>query len=716
MKNVFKIYKNDLKDIFTNKALLVIVIGLCILPSLYGWFNIKASWDPYSQKATSGIKVAIVNNDKGTKLNGKEINIGNQVVDSLKNNHQMGWQFVNEEEGTKNVESGNYYAMITIPENFTEQLTSIITSKVEKGDIIYTVNEKINAIAPKLTDKGASSIQQQVSKQIVATVSDAIFGVGRQLGITLENEIPKISVIFNSLKDVQSHFGDINDTIDIADEGASQIKTLITDLKNDIPIIEDTINNAKTFSSDLQDFIGTSKDGIDKISPTIKNDIGIINSISNEVGDVATSIKNAINSGTEQAPQLLNSLLYKVTVLENTTNGLLKLLNSLNNLNPNKPLNELIGNIQELSGFVTTAKDNINSILNSVNNGYKPDLSLLDNVNTLAGSVGSISKGIYDNFDTEIAGEISNIFNDANNLAQNALTILQGAEEKLPQVNDILTKAAQVADKGIEGIEYIKENVPKAEDMINNLISKIGDIKDNKDIQEVIDLLKTDIKQRSDFLSNPVNIIEKDLFPMGNYGTGMTPFYTVLSLWVGLLLLSSMLRVEPHGEYSIASKYFGKLMLYLSIAIIQALIVSLGDLFVLKIYCVNPVLFVLGSIFTSIIFTFIIYSLVSVFGSIGKVIGIVLLVLQLGGSGGTFPIQLTPKFFQVLYPFLPFTYAISFAREAIGGVVKSVLIKDIIVLLIFGVVFMLIALFLKKPINNLSKGFNESFEKSEIGE
>ena len=252
--------------------------------------------------------------------------------------------------------------------------------------------------------------------------------------------------------------------------------------------------------------------------------------------------------------------------------------------------------------------------------------------------------------------------------------------------------------------------------MINELVSKVGNINNNDDLQEIVKLLKSDVQTRSDFLANPVNIIENKLFPMGNYGTGMTPFYTVLSLWVGLLLLASMLTVEAEGEYSATSQYFGKLLLFLTIAIIQALIVSIGDLYVLKIYCVNPALFVLGSVFTSIIFTFILYSMCSVLGNVGKVLGIVLLVLQIGGSGGTFPIQLTPKFFQIINPFLPFTYAISFAREAIGGVVQSVLIKDIVVLSIYGIIFIIISIFLKKPINKLTHGFAESIKKSGISE
>ena len=256
------------------------------------------------------------------------------------------------------------------------------------------------------------------------------------------------------------------------------------------------------------------------------------------------------------------------------------------------------------------------------------------------------------------------------------MSILSEAEEKLPQVSELLTTVYQGADKGIEGIYFVKEKLPEAENMINELISKIEGIKENTDLQDIVNLLKSDVQKRSDFLTNPVEIVTNTLFSMGNYGTGMTPFYTVLSLWVGLLLLASMLTVEAHGDYSATSQYFGKLLLFLSISIVQALIVSIGDLYVLKIYCVNPLLFVLGSVFTSIIFTFIVYSLCSVFGNVGKVLGIVLLVIQIGGSGGTFPIQLTPKFFQVINPFLPFTYAISFAREAIGGVVQSVLIKE----------------------------------------
>ena len=266
MKDALKIYKKDMKNIFTNYGALIVVIALCILPSLYAWFNIKASWDPYSQEATSGIKIGVINKDTGTNLNGKEINLGDDVVKELKDNHQLGWQFVSEEEANKMVEEGKYYATITIPENFSQSLTSIVTEDVKKGEIIYTVNEKVNAIAPKLTDKGASSIQEQVSKAVVGTVSDAIFGMGKELGIELENQIPKISTIYNSLVDVQNHFGNINDVVNLAGQGAEQLKTLVSGIQNDIPLIEQTLGNAQSLSGSVKDFLSTSNFASDSFS------------------------------------------------------------------------------------------------------------------------------------------------------------------------------------------------------------------------------------------------------------------------------------------------------------------------------------------------------------------------------------------------------------------------------------------------------------------
>ncbi|WP_252234910.1 YhgE/Pip domain-containing protein [Clostridium sp. ZS1] len=716
MKNIFNIYKRDIKNIITNSSALIVIIALCILPSLYAWFNIAASWDPYAQEATSKIKIGVVNKDKGAFILDKDIILGDEVIEGLKENDLLGWQFVSEEEANEAIKKGKYYATITIPEDFSKDMTSIITSDIKKGTIIYTVNEKINAIAPKLTDKGASGVQENVTKSIIETVSKVLLTASKEAGIELEDQIPKISNVYNMLEEIRSRFGEINETTDLAYDGVVKIKELVKEIQEDMPLIYQTLNNTKSLSSEVENFISVSKSGLNDMSPTIKGDIKLVSEISKDISSYTNSIIDAINSDTEKVPEMVNNLINKVRSLEKVNDSVLRFLKALNNISSTKPLNGIINRLETLQGNIDKIKTSLQSIKDSLDAGNAVDLSLLNNIKALADNVASTSEDIYSKFDTEILPQINDIFDSAFKVAENTLTIVEEAEKKLPKVENILDTVYKGADKGIEGITFVKEKLPEAERIINEITDKMKNVTDEKSLKELIDLLKEDVQERTDFLTTPVNLETRELYPMGNYGSAMTPFYSVLSLWVGLLLLLSILTVNTHGEYKFWEIYFGKLMLFMTLALIQSLIVVIGDLYLLKVYCLNPILLILGMLFTSVVFVSILYSAVSVFGNVGKVIGIVLLVLQIGGSGGTFPIELTPRFFQVIHPFLPFTYAISFAREAIGGVVGEVLIKDIIILVIYAVASILIAVFLKKPINKILEKFTKKFEESGLSE
>lgn len=716
MNNILKIYKDDIKKIFTNYAALIVFIALSILPSLYAWFNIKASWDPYGKEATSQIKIGVVNKDKGAELKGEFKNIGNQIIDQLKENDVMGWQFVSEKEAVKAVEEGSYYAMITIPEEFSENILSLITDDIKKGKIIYTVNEKVNAIAPKITVKGATAVQENVNKTVIETVSDIVLSTAKDLGIEVEGQLPKLDNLYDKLVEIQSKFKDLYETTDLAYDGVNKVADLVTNLQNDIPLITDTLNSTKGLATNLIDFISKSQTEINNIAPTIKTDIGLVRDLADEVSSYVDVVINAINTGSENANVLLGNLNTKVSGLRDYLTSIRVLVEKINGHSQNGALSDVLNNLITAENTLNQLYNEIESIKNSLANGNLIDTSKLENAKTVLNDVSNIAGNLYEKFDTEILGNINTILNTANDSAKNALEILQRAQDKLPQVEEILTTVSALCNKGNEGIKYAKDNLPRAEEIVNEVTSKVAKIKDSSDLKDLLKLIANNVEERSNYLISPVELEENSLYPMRNYGTAMTPFYSVLALWVGMTLLVSMFSVEAHGEYNHMEVYFGKLLLFLTIGMTQALIVSLGDLYLLKIYCVNPALFVTGILFTSVVFVAIVYSLVSVFGNVGKVTAIILLVLQVAGSGGTFPIQLTPKFFQIINPFLPFTYAISFAREAIGGVVQSVLVKDIVIMLIYIVVSILISIFLKKPINNLLSGFTKKFHESGLGE
>lgn len=716
MNNIFKIYKDDIKKIFTNYAALIVFIALSILPSLYAWFNIKASWDPYGKEATSQIKIGVVNKDKGAELKGEFKNIGNQIIDQLKENDVMGWQFVSEKEAVKAVEEGSYYAMITIPEEFSEDILSLITDDIKKGKIIYTVNEKVNAIAPKITVKGATAVQENVNKTVIETVSDIVLSTAKDLGIEVEGQLPKLDNLYDKLVEIQSKFKDLYETTDLAYDGVNKVADLVTNLQNDIPLITDTLNSTKGLATNLIDFITTSQGEINNIAPTIKTDIGLVKDLADEVSSYVDVVINAIKTNGENVKVLLENLSTKVSSLKEYVTSIRVLVEKINGQSQNGALSGVLSQLETAENNLNQLYNEIESIRNLLDNGNVLDTSKLENAKTVLNDVSNIAGNLYEKFDTEILGNINTILNTANDSAKNALEILQRAQDKLPQVEEILTTVSALCNKGNEGIKYAKDNLPRAEEIVNEVTSKVAKIKDSSDLKDLLKLIANNVEERSNYLTSPVELEENSLYPMRNYGTAMTPFYSVLALWVGMTLLVSMFSVEAHGEYNHMEVYFGKLLLFLTIGMTQALIVSLGDLYLLKIYCVNPALFVTGILFTSVVFVAIVYSLVSVFGNVGKVTAIILLVLQVAGSGGTFPIQLTPKFFQIINPFLPFTYAISFARESIGGVVQSVLVKDIVIMLIYIVVSILISIFLKKPINNLLSGFTKKFHESGLGE
>ena len=716
MNNIFKIYKDDIKKIFTNYAALIVFIALSILPSLYAWFNIKASWDPYGKEATSQIKIGVVNKDKGAELKGEFKNIGNQIIDQLKENDVMGWQFVSEKEAVKAVEEGSYYAMITIPEEFSEDILSLISDDIKKGKIIYTVNEKVNAIAPKITVKGATAVQENVNKTVIETVSDIVLSTAKDLGIEVEGQLPKLDNLYDKLVEIQSKFKDLYETTDLAYDGVNKVADLVTNLQNDIPLITDTLNSTKGLATNLIDFITTSQGEINNIAPTIKTDIGLVKDLADEVSSYVDVVINAIKTNGENVKVLLENLSTKVSSLKEYVTSIRVLVEKINGQSQNGALSGVLSQLETAENNLNQLYNEIESIRNLLDNGNVLDTSKLENAKTVLNDVSNIAGNLYEKFDTEILGNINTILNTANDSAKGALEILQRAQDKLPQVEEILTTVSALCNKGNEGIKYAKDNLPRAEEIVNEVTSKVAKIKDSSDLKDLLKLIANNVEERSNYLTSPVELEENSLYPMRNYGTAMTPFYSVLALWVGMTLLVSMFSVEAHGEYNHMEVYFGKLLLFLTIGMTQALIVSLGDLYLLKIYCVNPALFVTGILFTSVVFVAIVYSLVSVFGNVGKVTAIILLVLQVAGSGGTFPIQLTPKFFQIINPFLPFTYAISFAREAIGGVVQSVLVKDIVIMLIYIVVAILISIFLKKPINNLLSGFTKKFHESGLGE
>ncbi|MFJ9384699.1 YhgE/Pip family protein [Peribacillus sp. NPDC101481] len=699
MRNIQEIFKDDLKSIYKNFFVCIVVVFLMFIPSIYAWFNIVASWDPYAN--TEGILVGVANNDKGAELNGEAVNIGKEVMEGLKENKDLGWRFTSEKEAIEKVEKGDYYASIIIPENFSEHIATIMTDDPKKAEIDYYVNEKINSIAPKITAAGANSIVDNVSKTFIKSASGSILAIFNELGITLQNELPTIQKMKNMVYLLEGELPELEQNIKTVQTHVKKAEDIIKKVNDGLDSIEGVTSQKDKLVSDVSSYVDSTRQAFEGISPLLKNDIANIRSDNESVIVLANRLTgqdlpgNEYDQLVEQGVTRINKELYLLDSMYN----LLVRVNQFNEQNLLQPEIQLVDEL----------RDNASNQLQALNNRSFGKLIELggNNDQVLARFQESYSKETGPKF-TEIWTETEAILNSVQ------ITMEEGAKV-LPEVRTLLNETNRTLETRTGDIDKLQNKFPEIETKIKALASKMREFDKSYNMEEVIDFLRNDIEQESEFFSEPVLLNKHSLFPIPNYGSAMSPFFTALSLWVGGTILISMLSVGVSQKvYSPYQIYIGRYLIFFIIGVMQALSVSIGNIILIDVYVADKFEYILFSVLISTVFTLIVYTFVSVLGNVGKGISVVLMVLQISSSGGTFPIQVTPPFFQHINPYLPFTYAVGLLRESVGGITWSVAGKDIFILILFLMFTLILGVILKKPLHARTQKMKDKLYGSRI--
>src|SRR5699024_958638 len=246
-----------LHSIASQIMTVVVIAGLIFLPSLYAWLNIKASWDPYAK--TDQIPIGFVNEDVGAVIQGEDVHVGNDLEEQLSEDANFSWHFIDREEGMEGVKYGDYYATIIVPENFSETLGSVITEKPEKAEMEYYVNEKINAIAPKITDKGASVIVEEISSQFISTVNGIIFEMFNDIGLELEESLPDNEIFEGNVLGLEEQLPVIHDKLDEIDGQLSVANNYVAEARKYILQAKELIDTGKQAVGDINQFLTNMK-------------------------------------------------------------------------------------------------------------------------------------------------------------------------------------------------------------------------------------------------------------------------------------------------------------------------------------------------------------------------------------------------------------------------------------------------------------------------
>ena len=684
MKNIIEIFRNDIKEVFRKTNTWIIIVGLIFLPSMYAWPNILSSWDPYGH--TNNIKVAVTSEDDGATVDGKELNLGNSLVEGLKSNKSLDWQFVsNKQEAEDGVRIGDYYASIVVPKNFSKDMTSVSRTEPQRATIEYTVNEKINAISPKITNSGASAIANNISKSFVGTANGVIFEKLHEAGIKFEENLPSIEKakqeIFKLNENFSTYEASLNELIGKVEHGYNILNTV----QNTLP----EIDRAATNSIMLADKAGVTINNIqgfnDRMLPIISNHLSIVEEVSKEANIIAKEIQQKPDR-TEEIKARQKALDSRLQASGERLQLVKNIFEYFNNLSNERLFNNQLAKVTTLENDINKVKE-ININIYSKMDHYDEIIDTLKEefVNKSA-RINELSTDMNTKLNDEVSPLISQVLSRADVNIDKVSGIIAQAQGELPTVERKLSETEAKIINAHGKLLTLQEYMPTAKSKIQKLTHEIKKADGEVDKNQLFNLLKVDYKQQAEFFANPVKLQENKLYHIENYGSAMTPFYTVLSIWVGSLLMSSLLTTKVEDEenkYKPYQKYFGRGLLFVIISLFQTLIITLGDMYVLGTQATSPFRFVIFALLISLLFSSIIYTIVCILGNVGKAVCIVLLVLQLGSSGGTFPIQMTSKFFQTLYPKVPFTYSIGLLREAVGGAYAPAVHRDIKILFIY---------------------------------
>ena len=732
MRKVFQIFLRDLKRLLKNPVAIIVTIGVAIIPSLYAWFNILANWDPYEN--TSTVPIAVVIQDKGADISDMGYtNAGDMIRERLEENTQLGWTFVDTQDAAlEGVEAGTYYAAFIIPEDFTSTLADVLNGSTNKAHIAYYVNEKVNAVVPKVTDTGSTTLENQISNEFVDTVgkvvteklqgvaSDAAGSINStrdSVTTDLREVSDSLSTLAGNVSGVHSSIQKSRDTISSArqatqdlSQGATTVSNKLSSALDDLAATRTSVGN---LASQLTSSTSAGASAISGVSAQLTYDIsqitgnigwaqGELDSAVTQIGNLRTNTFADLRTSLERLKyNKLEKLDDSVTGKEAAIKAIDAALASLDSMDTQTAAK--VDTLKSYSDAIKSGNDGVTELSANVNDVIQTSVNGLNDVSASVNS--DVLPAVNSTLDTfaTFGGKVVGTTSTLPSMLSQADSTLASLDAVLSQCDSSLDSTSSTLAAAAEKVSALADDV-----------SAVAAAETYAGISNVLDLNAESV---GDFLGSPAELVTESIFPVENYGSGVAPFYTNLALWVGGFVLVAIYKLEVDdegiGDFKPWQGFFGRWLLLNLIGQLQAIICCIGDI-CLGIQCLSPVAFVFAGMVESFVYVFFIYALSIAFKHIGKALGVLIVVLQIPGASGLYPIEMQPGFFQALNPWLPFTYGINAMREAIAGFYGNYYAQNLAVLLVYLIPALLIGVTARKHLLNINNLFDKKLAETDM--
>jgi len=686
MRNIWTVFKTDIRTLSKCFFACVVVVAIALLPSLYAWLNIYSNWDPYGN--TGGISIAVASLDEGyTDADGTYENKGDDVVADLREATSINWVIVDTEEEAKGgVESGDYYAAVVIDKQFSRNMYRMLTDWTGKPAITYYENAKKNAVATKITDTAVETLKRSISENYLEVVIDGIMEQSNLLAADLTADDPEAAVkgVLYQAQDLLHACGRMMDAFEaaggsgVSESSAAALEEAVANINKNLPDGAQLQQTAAEIQLQLNTALARVERALDRL-----------------------------NSAIENAPdqkETQQKLLDAADTMDKTADALETWAAGLEASGTEAGKTQAEAARQTAAECRKTAKQ-LRALAESPDSA---DLladcdALVKSLRTMVDKIPVTSKALQKELDT-VAGQVADTMEGMAALAGDAKAMKTALAETADAVGDTMALLRPATEKLLTSLE--------------STIDDLEGLTTDEYMDTLVDVLGGDPAVYGQYFPEMVQTSVNAVYPIANYGSAMTPFYTVLAIWVGGVILSSLIKIHARTEGLIDPKpaelYFGRYLFFFVLSQIQAAVIVTGDLYILKVQCLHPGMLYLTGALTAFTFSLLIYSLALSFGDVGKAIVVVIMVMQIAGSSGTFPIELLPAIYQKIYRFFPFPYAIDAMRECICGMYGNYYWQQIGFLLLFAAAALVIGLLVRRPFMGLNHFMEEKLEETEL--
>lgn len=720
MRDALSVVKNDFSKVRRSVMATCMLLFLIIIPLLFTWFNVLAAWDPFGN--TKDLKIAVASEDDGytSDFFPIEVNAGDQVLSQLRANEQMDWVITNPSDAIEGTKSGEYYASIILPSTFSDDMLTFYADGSQPAQIALHTNEKKNALAPTIANKGAEGISANISETFTRTIGDVSLGLVTSLSDFLDQGDTQdaLSRIEARAENLQSQLRN----------GARTARTMGDLTESAIPLLESAQRIIDTPRPSLSD---TTRDGITDISASSDGLDGALSATRESyaiVGDRIDALYETANISRETRSETLNTLADNVQLNINAYEGLKDTVNTrIRPLAPDEAAT-LTGQLDEAIAAQESVRDRLRAASDS-DSPERPDFSSLDRA----------SSAIEDVRNSGIRDQVSQ-------LAQTLRGI--GDTIELPE-GDIQLNTDSLAGASA-ALDDVGATLDQNADRLDDLLDRINTASRTGDLSEIAAIVGDDPEAFAQALAAPVEVERQAIYPVASFGVGMAPLYTTLALWVGALLAAVALRTdvaakltkhrpnrfdeevdleneteddtaeipseapEEPEEIGPFAKYFGRYGTFALVGLAQSTLLTLGLIFFVKLEPAHPFLLVLAGWVSSCIFMLLVYALTVALSNAGKALAVFLLVIQISSAGGSYPLQLLPHWFQSVSPWLPATYSIRAFRSALAGSYGADYWIALATLLLFIIPALILGVVLRKPLANYTSGLYKALAKTKM--